>query len=241
MHETERYGIITNSNVQSVCFGRLAQRERRCLTSTRPGVQIPHRPPLTQRPPATGVFFVSGEASLDLNPARAKRPSGPFVVEQAEGRRRPANPRSGCAQIPHRPPLTQRPPAMGGLFRFRGRFPGFEPRSKVSLCSKGGTGNEAFASRSRLDNASPSSRGNPLIQSSTVRLNLIPRTASFSYRDFWSLRSGRLEGHLVGKTAPMCKILLFGVGRSSKSMTIRQRDIASKFRDLGFCKRGAVM
>ena len=64
---------MTNSNVQSVCFGRLAQRERRCLTSTRPGVQIPHRPPLTQRPPAMGVFFVPGEASLDLNPARRSR------------------------------------------------------------------------------------------------------------------------------------------------------------------------
>ena len=39
----------------------------------------------------------------------------------------------------------------------------------------------------------------------------------------------------------MCKILLFGVGRSSKSMTIEQRDIVSKSGDLGFCKRGAVM
>ena len=68
--EAGRCGIITNSNVQSVRFGRLAQRERRCLTSTRPGVQIPHRPPLTQRPPAMGVFFVSGAALLDLNPAR---------------------------------------------------------------------------------------------------------------------------------------------------------------------------
>ena len=173
-----------NSNVQSVRFGRLAQRERRCLTSTRSGVQIPHRPPLTQRPPAMGVFFVSGEDSLDLNPARAKRPSGPFVVEQAEGRRRPANPRSGCAQIPHRPPLTQRPPAMG-VFFISGEL------------------------RGDLNPA----RGLP----------------------------NRLEDHLVGKTAPMCKILLFGVGRSSEPMTIEQRGIASKSGDLGFCKRGAVM
>ena len=51
----------------------------------------------------------------------------------------------------------------------------------------------------------------------------------------------RLEDHLVGETAPMCKILLFGVGRSSKSMTIEQRDIALKSGDLGFCKRDAVM
>ena len=71
--EAGRCGIITNSNVQSVRFGRLAQRERRCLTSTRPGVQIPHRPPLTQRPPAMEVFFVSGEDPLDLNPARGLR------------------------------------------------------------------------------------------------------------------------------------------------------------------------
>ena len=33
------------SELDSLAFGRLAQRERRCLTSTRSGVQIPHRPP----------------------------------------------------------------------------------------------------------------------------------------------------------------------------------------------------
>ena len=71
--EAGRCGIITNSNVQSVRFGRLAQRERRCLTSTRPGVQIPHRPPSIPRPPAMEVFFVSREDSLDLNPARGLR------------------------------------------------------------------------------------------------------------------------------------------------------------------------
>lgn len=35
---------------KAASIGRLAQRERRCLTSTRSGVQIPHRPPLKTRP-----------------------------------------------------------------------------------------------------------------------------------------------------------------------------------------------
>ena len=38
-------------------FGRVAQRERRCLTSTRSGVQIPPRPPDNSNRP-NGRFFV---------------------------------------------------------------------------------------------------------------------------------------------------------------------------------------
>ena len=86
------------------------------------GGSNPSSPTINSKTSSDGGLFVPGEVSLDLNPARAKRPSGPFVVEQAEGRRRPANPRSGCAQIPHRPPLTQRPPATG-VFSFPGKIP----------------------------------------------------------------------------------------------------------------------
>ena len=43
LHRTCRYAKITPAERQS--DGRVAQRERRCLTSTRSGVQIPPRPP----------------------------------------------------------------------------------------------------------------------------------------------------------------------------------------------------
>ena len=85
---------------------------------------------------------------------------------------------------PSSPTTNSKISSNGGLFRFRGGFPGFEPREGLP---------------------------------------------------------NRLEDHLVGKTAPMCKILLFGVGRSSKSTTTEQRDITPKVGDLGFCKYGAAM
>ena len=83
-------------------FGRVAQRERRCLTSTRSGVQIPPRPPETNRVPIMGTLPFQG-SSPDLNPARVRRPSGPSKPEHrdsgAQGRIREAN-----SQILPRPP-----------------------------------------------------------------------------------------------------------------------------------------
>ena len=105
---------------------------------------------------------------------RAKRS---FRAIGAAGAQVPYKHKAGGSN-PSSPTTNSKTSSDGGLFRFRGRFPGFEPRSKVSLCSKGGTGNEAFASRSRLDNVSSLLRVNALIQSSTVRLSLISRTAT---------------------------------------------------------------
>lgn len=55
--------------------GRLAQRERRCFTRTRPGVRIPHRPPLSF-PFKIGVFQKKSLYSLRiwcLNPMALTR------------------------------------------------------------------------------------------------------------------------------------------------------------------------
>ena len=103
------------SELDSLAFGRLAQRERRCLTSTRSGVQIPYRPPLTRRPPAMGVFFYAKKLA-GFEPRERK--TAQWAVFGRAGRR-PAQARrfaQRICKIPYRPPLTRRPPAMGVFF-----------------------------------------------------------------------------------------------------------------------------
>ena len=82
---------------------------------------------------------------------RAKRS---FRAIGAAGAQVPYKHKAGGSN-PSSPTINFKTSSDGGLFRFQGRSLGFEPRLKVSLCSNGDTGNEVFASRSRLDNASP--------------------------------------------------------------------------------------
>ena len=82
---------------------------------------------------------------------RAKRS---FRAIGAAGAQVPYKHKAGGSN-PSSPTINSKTSSDGGLFRFQGRFFGFEPRSRTSLCSKGDPGNEVFVSRSRLDNASP--------------------------------------------------------------------------------------
>ena len=61
-----------------IAYGRVAQRERRCLTSTRSGVQIPPRPPGQLTAPILGPFLLWLQ---DLSPVRVQQSSGLLHIE----------------------------------------------------------------------------------------------------------------------------------------------------------------
>ena len=81
--------------------GRLAQRERRCLTSTRSGVQIPHRPPLNSRGPERvfALAFLASRGGFDQKSPRNGSPAS-SGNPKAEFRNCPRQSESRISQCP---------------------------------------------------------------------------------------------------------------------------------------------